>query len=130
MHDRGKFDSVIRRCQDNVRQTPARHSRSERNTQNSIRQCRSSSRSAFLRMQLVPTHVRHAQIWRQFHNASLKEIQSAMQTELFAFGEQQMHAEADPNVGVPDFTLSMNGSTDRARSDSPCRRGTRQHPEG
>src|SRR5262249_46835197 len=40
--------------------------------------------------------VRHAQMRGKANNGALKQIQSQMPPELFAFREQQMHSKADP----------------------------------
>src|SRR3954462_2441707 len=92
MHDGGKVDSIVRRCQDDLRRL--RQYVVGVNEINKTRFCDAPGQSVrLLRMELVPSHVRHAQVWRQFHDASRDEIETAVQPEFFTLGEEQMHAQ-------------------------------------
>ncbi len=81
------------------------------------------------RHDLIPTHVRHGPAW--CGPQSLYRPRQNAQTlggPFFRSGEQQLHAEADPQHGLREFRQQMR---DRAAVQSPhrirCRADARQH---
>src|SRR5262245_27523018 len=62
-------------------------------------------------MQLIPTHVRHAQVFRELRDASLQQIESMMVTEFFTFGEKKVHTKTDPTRGRSGRHLFTKGGT-------------------
>src|SRR5262245_45200397 len=54
---------------------------------------------SLLHVELIPTHVRHTQVRRKFHDASLQQIETAVVAELFALRKEKMHAETNAERG-------------------------------
>src|SRR6185369_2771646 len=93
MHDGWELHFVIRRCEDDA----ACRLRVVRMDEINEARLRNSFRQAIrlLEVKLVPAHMRHAQLCRKLHNLSRQEIEPIVVSELFAFGEEKMHAKAD-----------------------------------
>jgi hypothetical protein len=49
--------------------------------------------------------MRHTQVERKFHDASLQQIQAAMVSELFALCKQEMHAKTNAERGCTGLNL-------------------------
>src|SRR5689334_16102460 len=52
-----------------------------------------------LDVELIPPHMRHTQVRRKFHDASLQEIEAAVVAELFALRKEKVHAETNAEGG-------------------------------
>src|SRR5262249_34929595 len=98
MYDRRKLDFVVRRCEDNLLRcglcVVGVNEVNETRFRDAVREAIST-----LPVELVPAHVRHAQVRRKFHNPPLKQIEPAVISELLTICEEKVHAEADAKRG-------------------------------
>src|SRR4030095_6744166 len=98
MHNRRKFDVVIRRCQDDLSRCRLGVIRMDE-----INKARFpdplSEAVRLLYMELIPPHMWYTQVRRKSHDTSLQQIEAAVVAELFALCEEKMHAQTNAERG-------------------------------
>src|SRR5262249_39518603 len=92
--DCGKLDFVIRGRQDVISWCRFRIVRVDEVHETVFRNAFSKT-IGFLQVKLIPTHVRHSQMCRKFHNAARKKIKTAMVSELLALAVKKMHTQTN-----------------------------------
>src|SRR5215207_75890 len=71
---------------------------------------------------LIPTDLRHAQAFWEAPHAPAQEAEPARRAELLRLLEEHLHPDADAEQRRPRALTRRT----RARSEPPCRRGTRR----
>src|SRR6266704_6635177 len=112
MNDSGKFDFIVRRGEDDIRRFRLHIIRMDE-----IDEARGThalgQRVCSLRVQLIPTHVRHTQIRWEFDYPTFQQVQPTVQTKFFTLREQQVHPQADSQCwssGLHFFDESLEKS--------------------
>src|SRR4029453_13771098 len=98
MHNRRKFDVVIRRCQDDLSRCRLGVIR-----MGEINKARFPDplrgRVGLFFLGFFPPHIWYTQVPRKSHETALQQIEAAVVAELFALCEEKMHAQTNAERG-------------------------------